>query len=169
MILIVSYPNNEHVDQVRKHLNVDSIVVDTASFPVSLGLSAQMTREREKIELTLPDGQDICLCKVGSGRATGGSVRMDSTTISATRPRGSSGAGCGDLDRLDERWASSGAGCGDLDRLDQRWASSGAGCGDLDRLDQRWASSGAGCGDLDRLDQRWSSSGAGCGRSRQAR
>jgi hypothetical protein len=38
MILIVSFPNNEHVEQVRKHLTVESVVVDTASFPVSLGL-----------------------------------------------------------------------------------------------------------------------------------
>jgi glutathione synthase/RimK-type ligase-like ATP-grasp enzyme len=66
MILIVSFPNNEHVDQVRQHLTVDSVVVDTASFPVSLGLSAQMSREREKIEFTLPDGRDLCLCKIGA-------------------------------------------------------------------------------------------------------
>ncbi len=66
MILIVSFPNNEHVDEVRKHLTVDSIVVDTASFPVSLGLSAAMTRERERMALLLPDGREVCLCKVGA-------------------------------------------------------------------------------------------------------
>ena len=66
MILIVSFPDNQHVEQVRKHLTVESIVVDTASFPVSLGLSAALSRERECLQLALPGGRDICLCQVGA-------------------------------------------------------------------------------------------------------
>jgi glutathione synthase/RimK-type ligase-like ATP-grasp enzyme len=66
MILIVSFPDNEHVEQVRKHLTVESAVVDTATFPVSLGLSAALSRERECIQLSLPGGGDICLCQVGA-------------------------------------------------------------------------------------------------------
>jgi hypothetical protein len=66
MILIVSYPNNTHVDEVRRHLTTDSIVIDTASFPVSLGLAASLNVEREKLEFTLPGGQHFCLCKVGA-------------------------------------------------------------------------------------------------------
>ena len=66
MILIVSFPNNEHVEQVRKHLTVESIVVDTASFPRSLGLSAAIGRERECLKFTLPGGEELCLCNVGA-------------------------------------------------------------------------------------------------------
>jgi hypothetical protein len=66
MILIVTFPDNEHVDEVLSHLSGDAMVVDTASFPVSLGLSAAMTREREKIDFIFPDGRELCLCKVGA-------------------------------------------------------------------------------------------------------
>lgn len=66
MILIVSFPDNEHVEQVRKHLKAESVVVDTATFPVSLGLSAALSRERECIQLALPGGRNICLCQVGA-------------------------------------------------------------------------------------------------------
>ncbi len=66
MILIVSFPNNEHVEQVRRHLTVESVVVDTATFPVSLGLSAAIGRERECLQLGLPGGKHFCLCRVGA-------------------------------------------------------------------------------------------------------
>ena len=76
---------------------------------------------------------------IGGGRA-GACVAVIST--------GSIGGGragalrCGDLDKLDQRWASGCLRCGDLDRLDRRWASGCLGCGDLDRLDQRRVSGG---------------------------
>jgi glutathione synthase/RimK-type ligase-like ATP-grasp enzyme len=66
MILIVSHPGNEHVEQVRSHLRADSLVVDTGSFPVALGLSAALARERECLRLALPEGGDLCLCQVGA-------------------------------------------------------------------------------------------------------
>lgn len=66
MILIVSYPNNEHVDEVQRHLTHEATIVDTGSFPVSLGLSATMGRERECLQLTPPDDHPLCLCKVGA-------------------------------------------------------------------------------------------------------
>lgn len=66
MILIVSYPDNEHVDHVLRHLTADAVVVDTGSFPVSLGLSAAFTPERERLQLALPDGRTICLGQVGA-------------------------------------------------------------------------------------------------------
>jgi glutathione synthase/RimK-type ligase-like ATP-grasp enzyme len=66
MILIISFPNNEHVDEVLTHLSSDAVVVDTATFPRSLGLSVSMNREREKIEFLLPGGRDLCLCQVGA-------------------------------------------------------------------------------------------------------
>jgi glutathione synthase/RimK-type ligase-like ATP-grasp enzyme len=66
MILIVSYPDNEHVDHVRRHLTADCAVVDTGSFPVSLGLSAAFTRERERLQFALPGGGTVCLGQVGA-------------------------------------------------------------------------------------------------------
>jgi glutathione synthase/RimK-type ligase-like ATP-grasp enzyme len=67
MILIVSYPDDQHVDQVRRHLTAPSVVVDLASFPVSLGLSASLCREEESIHFALPETKEtLCLCKVGA-------------------------------------------------------------------------------------------------------
>lgn len=66
MILIVSFPNNEHVEEVRKQLTRPSVLVDTASFPVSLGLSAAIDAERECLSFSLPGGEDLCLCQVGA-------------------------------------------------------------------------------------------------------
>jgi glutathione synthase/RimK-type ligase-like ATP-grasp enzyme len=66
MILIVSFPDNEHVEQVLQHLTLPSIVVDTASFPVELGLSASLNRERECLRFDLPGLGPTCLCKVGA-------------------------------------------------------------------------------------------------------
>lgn len=66
MILIVSYPNNEHVDEVQHHLTREATVVDTGSFPVSLGLSAAIGRERECLRLTPSGGRPFCLCQVGA-------------------------------------------------------------------------------------------------------
>ncbi len=66
MILIVSYPKNEHVDEVRRHLRAETAVVDTGSFPVSLGLTASLTRERECLRLAPPNAPPVCLCRVGA-------------------------------------------------------------------------------------------------------
>jgi glutathione synthase/RimK-type ligase-like ATP-grasp enzyme len=66
MILIVSFPDNEHVEQVRRHLSVPSIVVDTAAFPVSLGLGAKLGESVESLRFTLHDGQQIDLAEVGA-------------------------------------------------------------------------------------------------------
>ena len=66
MILIVSHPNNGHVDAVRRHLHAESVVVDTASFPKALGLAAALSNGRECLELKLPSSEALCLCKVGA-------------------------------------------------------------------------------------------------------
>jgi len=66
MILIVSYPNNPHVDEVLEHITRDTVVVDTASFPVSLGLSVAINGERESLQFALPSGRRIPLCQVGA-------------------------------------------------------------------------------------------------------
>lgn len=66
MILIVSYPDNEHVDEVQRYLTREAIVVDTGSFPVALGLSAALGRERECLRLAPPGGRPFCLGQVGA-------------------------------------------------------------------------------------------------------
>ena len=66
MILIVSFPNNAHGEEVQQHLTHEATIVDTGSFPVSLGLSATMGRERECLQLTPPHDHPLCLCKVGA-------------------------------------------------------------------------------------------------------
>src|SRR5262245_2022472 len=66
MILIVTFPDNEHVEQVRRQLTRPSVLIDTASFPVSLGLSAALDAEKECLRFALPDGGDLCLCEVGA-------------------------------------------------------------------------------------------------------
>ena len=66
MILIVSYPNNEHVDEVCRHLAQPPVVVDTGSFPVSLGLSAALNDDRECLRLSPPEQPSLCLCQVGA-------------------------------------------------------------------------------------------------------
>lgn len=66
MILIVSFEDNDHVEQVRQHLTVESIVLDTSWFPASLGLEAGFAQDAERLCLTLPTGQRIDLARVGA-------------------------------------------------------------------------------------------------------
>lgn len=66
MILIVSFPDNEHVGQVVKHLASEPAIVDTGAFPVSVGLSAAFSDQREQLQLSLPGGRRLCLGQVGA-------------------------------------------------------------------------------------------------------
>lgn len=66
MILIVSFEGNEHVEQVRRHLRVDSVVVDTSWFPASLSLDARFGRDVEGLRLSLPNGRQVDLADVGA-------------------------------------------------------------------------------------------------------
>ncbi len=66
MILIVSYPNNAHVDEVCQHLSAPPVVVDTGSFPVALGLSASLGNHRECLRLSPPGQKALCTCQVGA-------------------------------------------------------------------------------------------------------
>ncbi len=66
MILILSFEDNEHVEQVRRHLTVDSVVVNTAWFPTSLSLHARFGRDTECLRLSLPSGRTIDLGSVGA-------------------------------------------------------------------------------------------------------
>lgn len=66
MILIVSFEENEHVEQVRRHLTVDSVVVDTSWFPASLSLTTRFARDSECLCFSLPSGRRIDLASVGA-------------------------------------------------------------------------------------------------------
>lgn len=66
MILIVSFEENEHVEQVRKRLRAESVVVDQAWFPSSLRLDARFSNDYESMRLALPDGRQLLLGEVGA-------------------------------------------------------------------------------------------------------
>jgi len=66
MILIVSFEDNEHVEQVRQFFTVDSIVLDTSWFPASLGLEARFNGGAEHFRLTTPGGQRVELANIGA-------------------------------------------------------------------------------------------------------
>jgi glutathione synthase/RimK-type ligase-like ATP-grasp enzyme len=64
MILIVTFPGNEHVEQVRRHLRVDHVVVDQADLPERMALHAGTRGERLQLTLRLPDGRLVDLDEV---------------------------------------------------------------------------------------------------------
>jgi len=66
MILIISFPDNEHVEKVRQHLSADHAVVDVAWFPSSLSLDARFASDFEGMQFALPDGQRVNLGSVGA-------------------------------------------------------------------------------------------------------
>jgi hypothetical protein len=66
MILIVSFPDNEHVDEVRQHLTVPHTVVDVAWFPSRMTLTAEADDGRTRIQLRPPSGDVVDLGDVGA-------------------------------------------------------------------------------------------------------
>jgi hypothetical protein len=66
LILIVSFPDNEHVDEVRRHLSAPHAVVDTASFPVQLELTAWAGDGDFRMQLKHRSGETINLADVGA-------------------------------------------------------------------------------------------------------
>lgn len=66
MILIVSFPNNEHVEKVRAHLTMEHVVADCAWFPSRMRLQAHAGAETDALWLDLPDGRRIDLDRVGA-------------------------------------------------------------------------------------------------------
>jgi glutathione synthase/RimK-type ligase-like ATP-grasp enzyme len=51
MILIVGFDTDSHVQEVRRHLRAEPLVVDTGQFPASLLLDARFSGESESIRL----------------------------------------------------------------------------------------------------------------------
>jgi glutathione synthase/RimK-type ligase-like ATP-grasp enzyme len=66
MILIISFPDSDHVERVRQHLRMPSMVVDTSWFPVALGLEARLAAGTEGLRFALPDGERLDLADVGA-------------------------------------------------------------------------------------------------------
>jgi len=65
LILIISFPENEHVEEVRRHLTAPHTVIDLASFPTRLRLSARSGNGDSGIELEHA-GERIDLDDVGA-------------------------------------------------------------------------------------------------------
>jgi len=66
LILIVSPPDNPHVDKVASFLKRPFVVFDNGWFPASSSLIATFNREAERLLLTLPDGSAVDLAEVGA-------------------------------------------------------------------------------------------------------
>ena len=66
MILIVSFADNEHVEEVRQHLTRPHVVVDTAWFPRRLRLAAGTEGDRMSLRLRDPSFGEVDLSRVGA-------------------------------------------------------------------------------------------------------
>lgn len=66
MILIVSFPDNEHVDEVRRHLTAPHAVVDVAWFPSEMRLVTKANGDGTRIHFQLPSGEMLDLADVGA-------------------------------------------------------------------------------------------------------
>jgi hypothetical protein len=66
VILIVSFPDNEHVEEVRRHLTAPHVVIDTAWFPSRLALTSWAGNGDPRIQLGQPGGESIDLAEVGA-------------------------------------------------------------------------------------------------------
>lgn len=66
MIVVVSFPDNAHVDAVREHLRVPHVVVDLADFPVASTVSVATDDAGTSMAWRLPDGQVVDLAEVGA-------------------------------------------------------------------------------------------------------
>jgi hypothetical protein len=66
LILIVSFADNEHVNEVRQHLSAPHAVVDTAWFPTQLELTAWTGNGDSRIQLRHRSGETIDLADVGA-------------------------------------------------------------------------------------------------------
>ena len=87
MILIVSFEENEHVETVRRHLSVDSAVVDTSWFPSRMALDARLSGQGESLRLALPDGRNVAAVQATILPSEMARHRSRADTIPVTRPR----------------------------------------------------------------------------------
>ncbi len=66
MILIISFPDNDHVSKVTEHLKSDFELIDTAWFPSQIKLHAYAGKNMDDLFLDLPNGRRIALNDVGA-------------------------------------------------------------------------------------------------------
>lgn len=66
MILIIGSEEDRHIENVRRHLTSDSVVVDIACYPACLGLDVRLGSTIENLELTLPTGRRVELAEVNA-------------------------------------------------------------------------------------------------------
>ncbi len=66
VILIISFPDNEHVRRVTEHLNHPWTLIDLAWFPSKVRMHAYAGANVDAMLLDLPDGQRIDLDQVGA-------------------------------------------------------------------------------------------------------
>jgi hypothetical protein len=66
VILIVSFVDNEHVEEVRQYLHRAHVVVDAAWFPTRMTLVATAHDGQSDLRLCLPSGDDVDLATVGA-------------------------------------------------------------------------------------------------------
>ncbi len=66
MILIISFPDNDHVNRVTQHLRQPFVQLDMADFPQRVQMYASAGREVDSLLLDLPDGRRLDLDTVGA-------------------------------------------------------------------------------------------------------
>lgn len=66
MILIVTFPDNDHVNRVLAHLSHPYALLDMADFPQRARMHAYAGGELDRLLLDLPDGRRIDLDEVGA-------------------------------------------------------------------------------------------------------
>jgi hypothetical protein len=66
VILIVSFPDNEHVEEVRRHLRAPHAVVDMAWLPAAMTLTAVVGRGGSALRLDPQRGDPVDLLDVGA-------------------------------------------------------------------------------------------------------
>ncbi len=66
MILIISFPDNDHVTKVTQHLKSDYEVLDLASIPHQARISAYAGASADRLFIDLPSGRRIDLDTVGA-------------------------------------------------------------------------------------------------------
>jgi hypothetical protein len=64
VILVLSFPNNAHVERVLQHVRRDVVVLDTGSFSAFAGVDARLGVDNAELSLRLPDGQRLDLADV---------------------------------------------------------------------------------------------------------
>ena len=66
MILIITFPDNDHVNRVLQHLTLPYVLLDLADFPQRARMHASAGGDVDTLLLDLPDGRRIDLDQVGA-------------------------------------------------------------------------------------------------------